>query len=501
MGYRLRMTLAFAVLSVASVVVFTLLFLSSSYHELKADRIASVERMTSCLAGNIYWDMHAGDTHRVDEALSRFARGVPGTKPPVVLVLNETSDIYASTADDAGAGAARQDEGAKALGSSLRLISGQLEDDAILTTTLESAAGFISAARVERDGEQLGSVFVDYPLAALDDHFIALFRTAVLWSLLLLPVLLALGWLMGRHLARPIDRLRHCMQRVGAGDLDIDCQAIRSKDEIGVLARGFEEMLAGLREKRLMEEEMRRTERLVAVGQLAAGVAHEINNPLGGLLNAVSTFKRHGHDPRVAEKTVDLLERGLRQIQTTVSALLVQARVESHPLAPADLQDLQTLIGTEVKSKGIQLDWSCGLTHQVPLPSSAVRQVLMNLLLNAIQATPNGGRVTMTCVPQSRHLELRVQDEGPGIAREEIDRLFQPFYSGTGGHGLGLWVTYQTISQLGGSIEVHDAEDAGKGSGAVIEVRLPYSREERSARDQRPAESAIPEQQPQEVLT
>lgn len=480
MGYRLRVTLAFAALSVASVVVFTLLFLSSSYSELKADRMASVERMTSCLAGNIYWDMHADDRSRVGEALSRFARGVPGTRPPVVLVLDPSSDIYASTA--AGSGGDDQDPSAQALGSSLRLISGALDDGPASTATLESAAGFISAARIERDGERLGSVLVDYPLAALDEHFVALFRTAVLWSLLLLPLLLVLGWLMGRHLARPIDRLRLCMQRVGAGDLDVDCTGIRSKDEIGALARGFEEMLAGLREKRLMEDEMRRSERLVAVGQLAAGVAHEINNPLGGLLNAVSTFKRHGEDPRVAHKTVDLLERGLRQIQTTVSALLVQARVESHPLAPADLEDLRTLLGTEVRGKGIRLDWGCALKRPVPLPSSAVRQVLMNLLLNAIQATPSGGRIAVSCTPRAAHLELRVEDEGPGIAPEEIERLFQPFYSETGGHGLGLWVTYQTISQLGGSIEVGERDPERPASGALIEVRLPYSRDDAATR-------------------
>ena len=478
MGYRLRMTLGFAVLSVAGVALFILLFLASSYRELKADRMVSVERMTSCLAGNIYWDMQAGDPRRVDEALRRFAEGVPGTVPPVVLVLDETSDIYASTAP--GGTETTSDQGSAALGSSLALLAGAPDGTDGGSRTLSSAAGFISAARVERDGQRLGSVLVDYPLSSLNDHFIALFSTALLWSLLLLPLLLALGWLLGRYLARPIDRLRQCMQRVGAGELDIDCQCIRSRDEIGALARGFEEMLAGLREKRLMEAEMRRTERLVAVGQLAAGVAHEINNPLGGLLNAVSTFKRHGRDPRVAEKTVDLLERGLRQIQATVSALLVQARADSHPLEPVDLEDLRTLVGAEVHVKGVRLEWHCGLGSRVPLPSSAVRQVLMNLLLNAIQATPSGGQVGVCCTAHASHLELRVEDEGPGIASEDVDRLFQPFYSGTGGHGLGLWVTYQTISQLGGSIEISPRDPKASPPGTLVEVRLPYLREEQS---------------------
>jgi two-component system NtrC family sensor kinase len=141
-----------------------------------------------------------------------------------------------------------------------------------------------------------------------------------------------------------------------------------------------------------------------------------------------------------------------------------------HALSPADLQDLHTLVAAQVKKKAVRLDWRCELTHKLPLPSTAVRQVLMNLLLNAIQVVPERGRVAMTCAVEGRHLFLRVEDNGPGIAEEEVDRLFEPFFSRTGGHGLGLWVTYQVISQLGGSIEVKSL-----GPGTAMEVRLPFS--------------------------
>jgi signal transduction histidine kinase len=469
MGFRLRMTLAFAVLSLASVTIFTLLFLSSSYREFRADRITTVERMTHCLAGNIFWDMQAGDRQRVVEALDRFALGVPAPVPPVVMVLDLGGEIYASSLGPNLTDPAEDGNGH--LASSLALIASGIE--AGTAATLESAAGFITGAQVERDGRRLGTVLVDYPLSSIKRHFMDLFRVAVGYSLVLLLVLLGLGWLLGRQLVRPIDLLRARMQRVGAGDLSVDCAAVRGTDEIGALARGFEEMVAGLREKRLLEKEMLATERLAAVGQVAAGVAHEINNPLGGLLNAVSTLKHHGSDPKVLEKTMDLLERGLRQIQAIVSALLVQARVETHPLSRADLDDLQTLIHPQVSKKGIRLDWVCGLTERVPLPSTSVRQILINLLLNAIQAAPQGGQVGMVCQPQGSHLLLRITDDGPGIDEDHIQRLFEPFYSGTGGHGLGLWITYQTVSQLGGSIEVRRLEP-----GTEMEVRLPFLREE-----------------------
>ena len=479
MGFRLRMTLAFAILSVASVAVFALLFLSSSYREFRTDRITTIERMTHCLAGNVFWDIQAGDRQRVVEALERFAIGVPAPVPPVVVILDQGSDIYASSQGQAGnpeaepASDPNTEQGSDHLASSLAIIASGLDPASGAAATLESAAGFVSVARIERDGQRLGTVLVDYPLSSIKRHFLDLFRAAVGYSLVLLLILLALGWLLGRQLVRPIDRLRACMARVGAGDLSVDCAAVRSKDEIGVLAQGFEDMVAGLREKRVLEKEMLHTERLAAVGQVAAGVAHEINNPLGGMLNAISTFRHHGADPKVTEKTVDLLERGLRQIQAIVSALLVQARVEAHALSRADLEDLHTLIHAQVSKKGIALDWTCGLSERVPLPSTAVRQILINLLLNAIQAAPQGGHVGMTCEPQASHLLLRVTDDGPGIDEDQIQRLFEPFYSGTGGHGLGLWVTYQTLSQLGGSIEVRRLEP-----GTEMEVRLPFVREE-----------------------
>lgn len=469
MGYRARMTLAFGVLALASVVLLTLVFLSTSYQEFKSDRMMSVERMATCLAGNVYWDMKTGDTDRLGESLERFARGVPAPTPPAVLVLDTRDAVSAQRGaeyllDGAGLGTEPRAE--------LDEIAGRIAAGAVSGAT-ERDTGFLTAARVGHDGDVLGTVLVDYPLVSLRRHFISLFETAVGYSIFLLALLLAIGWLLGRGLIKPITRLRECMRRVGEGDLDVDCGSVQSHDEVGELARGFGEMVAGLREKRLLEEEMLHSKRLAAVGQLAAGVAHEINNPLGGMLNAINTFKRHGSDPAVTAKTMDLLERGLKQIQSTVQALLVQARVQARTLTLADLQDVRTLVQAEVGKKGLRLQWDCGLTGQVPLPSTAVRQVMINLLLNAIQAAPPGGQVRMRCGSQSAHLWFRVEDDGPGIPPELRENLFQPFYSATGGSGLGLWVTYQTVGQLGGSIDVQDLDP-----GTAMEVRLPFVREE-----------------------
>lgn len=467
MGYRMRMTLAFGLLAFMSVAVLTLLFLVSSYQEFKADRMVSVQRMTSCLAGNIYWDMKAGDNQRLTEALDRFSLGVPALTPPEVFVYTADHQIFTGNALDSSSQGVQSP---RASAGNFKMLLQDLDTSVQNSATVEETQSFLSAARIGRDGNVLGTVFVDYPLASLREHFTSLFEASIVYSLALLCVLLVIGWLLGRQLVRPITQLRECMTQVAEGNLDINCTTVKSRDEIGELAMGFEEMLRGLREKQVLEQRFLQSERLAAVGRVAAGVAHEINNPLGGMLNAINTFKRHGQDEKVSDRTLDLLERGLRQIQNTVQALLVQSRVKEHPLSEADIDDIRTLIKVEVRNKSIALDWHCELDDSIVLPSTAIRHILINLLLNAINAVSYGGRVAMFCEAQQDYLVLRVEDDGPGFPADRKEKIFEPFFSCTGGHGLGLWFTYQTVSQLDGSIDVKDSS-----KGTIVEVQLPLT--------------------------
>ena len=157
----------------------------------------------------------------------------------------------------------------------------------------------------------------------------------------------------------------------------------------------FQLMLSDLARKAALEREMVQSERLAAVGRLSAAVAHEINNPLGGMLNSLDTLARHGSPDALTSRTIGLLQRGLEQIRATVRALLVEARLDSPALTESDWSDLKELVQPQAAQRNVQLIWSIAASPTLPLPAHQVRQLVLNLLLNAIQACSQAGIVSL----------------------------------------------------------------------------------------------------------
>ena len=205
--------------------------------------------------------------------------------------------------------------------------------------------------------------------------------------------------------------------------------------------------------RRMLAEEC-----LATIGRLAAGVAHEVNNPLGGMLTAIDTLKRHAHaNPQLVRETLPLIERGLEQIKKTISALLVHSRVQDRAFEPRDAQDIVALLKQDIQRKQIRLDWQNDLTEDLPLPAADIRQILINLLLNAIQAAPEQGWVVCSLKRLAdNRLMIRIANNGEKISAARQKTLFEPFVSHSGqGCGLGLWVSGQLIRQLDGDIVLH----------------------------------------------
>jgi len=319
---------------------------------------------------------------------------------------------------------------------------------------LAGAKRFYAAVPVAEEGARLGTLVIVYSKEVFLPRFRAGAWRGAAIGLLVLAVLLPINWYWGQRTANPLIALARSTGDVARGALlPPPPGTYPYDDELGRLFDAYGLMVKSLHEKTLLEEEMIRSERLAAIGRLSAGIAHEINNPLGGMLVALANFKRRNGDDERTGKTVAILERGLTQIRDTVSAMLVDAKVKGRNFAPHDLEDVRLLLAGEAHNEAIIIDLECGLTEPVALPATLVRQILLNLLLNALHASP--ASATVSCAVHIAEGQLRIQttNAGNAITANLMNHLFEPFVSGNEeGHGLGLWVTYQIVTQLGGQI-------------------------------------------------
>jgi signal transduction histidine kinase len=206
-------------------------------------------------------------------------------------------------------------------------------------------------------------------------------------------------------------------------------------------------------------------------------MAHEINNPLGGLFNAIDTLKAHGGRPDVRQRTLALIERGLKGIRDVVRTALVTYRKDdgARALDAADIDDLRLLVEPEIRRRQLVLEWTNGGYEEVPAPASAVRQIVLNLLLNACAATPPGGTVFLAASLGEHGLVVAVGDTGAGMSDAARDVLMgpdRPVAPGTG--GLGLWLVRRLVREIGGTVSV----GARAPTGTIVEVTIPRAVEE-----------------------
>jgi len=308
-------------------------------------------------------------------------------------------------------------------------------------------------------GAQVGELIALLSDAPFFSRFREIIRGGVLATALVLAILLPLGWFLGQRMVAPLSRLADCMALVGQKDpRQLRCVLADNDSEIGQLSRRFRDMLAGLAEQEALKGQMIQAERLAAVGRVAAGVAHEVNNPLGGMRMAIDTFRQTQSVLGPVASLLDLLERALVQIQSSISALLVEARPDLRPLSPADLDDARTLAQPILHQSGIHLTWENGLSLTTGLPATPVRQLLLNLLLNAAKASGQGGQVSVQIGVDADHLVIRVENSGEPFPAHQLARLFEPYPAhAVQERGLGLWVCYQIVTHLGGVITADSA--------------------------------------------
>lgn len=279
-----------------------------------------------------------------------------------------------------------------------------------------------------------------------------------------------------RSISRPLSVLQKGTRIIGEGNLDYQIP-IETNDEIGQLARSFNQMVQNLRNLQLQIIQM---DRMSSIGQLAGGVAHEINNPLTGVLGQAQLLLEkyppdHPHRP-----LVERIESAAQRCRRIVRALLDFARDKNYNFYTTDINKLilETLdfTKTEMESRRIDLVNTVPVQFpQIKVSAGHIQQVFLNIISNAIHAMPNGGKLTIAAEIKQDIMEISFTDTGMGIKKENVGHVFDPFFTTKEigkGTGLGLTISYGIIQRHNGEIIV---KSDGEGKGASFIVRLPLA--------------------------
>lgn len=457
LGYKIPLRVAVLVILTASVLASVLV--SRSISDLRGNLTGNAVRMGLVIADTLVEPVSHDDIWRAFEVVNIAFRSSSSKTseqaPEYILVLDANNRTYVSSQPMRFPMLAAPVINDPALTPYLSSTMAAWPDDTMVIEATTSNNLFV-AAPIQSEGARVGTLLMSYSQAPFAARMRSLTRDAIIITLLVLAALLPVGVYWGTRMAQPLLQLSEAMNKIGPQlphpeDISLE----ESQDEIGQLAKSFKTMLAELKEKEKLQQQVIISDRLAALGRLAAGVAHEINNPLGGMLNAISTFKRHGTQDALTLKTLSILERGLMQIKDTVAALLVEAKAQTRPFNLDDVADICTLLQADVEKKQLNFTRTIEFTEPVPISSTLVRQVILNLLLNAVHATLYGGHVALHLYRDNANFYITVSNDGSHIPQDKVSYLFEPFTSlGEGGNGLGLWVIYQIVQQLGGLITV-----------------------------------------------
>jgi len=282
---------------------------------------------------------------------------------------------------------------------------------------------------------------------------------------------------------RPMVELQQKIAQLGGGDLNASVSFAHRNDEIGDLGRNFNQMVKQLREsreeiERLHRTQMSRAEHFATLGEMATGLAHEIRNPLAGIAGVIEIVSRDLPNTSPARAVVKDVRQEIARINHIVTDLLQTARPHPPQVRKSDVNttvEHAVMLGRQqALAKSIEI-----ALHKDPtLPdvehdSDQIHQVLLNLLLNALQAIDKNGKIVVTVGFHGGSAVVEVADNGRGISPESLPNIFRPFYTTKGdGTGLGLSLARRIVEDHQGRIDVTST----LGKGTTFAVVLPLQR-------------------------
>ena len=291
-------------------------------------------------------------------------------------------------------------------------------------------------------------------------------------AVLVMALVALISQRIGKNLTNPIKVLVGSTERVAAGDLDEQCE-IKTHDEIGDLAAAFNQMTRDLKQSR---DQLIQAERLATAGKMSASFAHEIRNPLSSMrMLAQMLMQKPKMSKRKHQQSLRYILEEIERIDTIVKGLMDFARptalnLTQQPLIPT-LQAVLALMEANLAHHQIQLVLDLlPETPKVQFDSDKLKQAFMNVVLNAIEAMPQGGELKVSTLIEDNNVRIKITDTGVGIAAEDLERIFEPFFTRkTKGTGLGLANVKRIFEEHGGSVEI----ESTLGGGTTVAMALP----------------------------
>lgn len=336
----------------------------------------------------------------------------------------------------------------------------------------EDGVAMIGAYAPMADGSLWATITVPSSVVYLTAR--ELLSNLTIGALLLFAVAAIASLIFARRLSRPLEHLTEAAERVGKGEFEVVVEAT-SSDEIGALSHSFNQMTDELRERDVKlagaNAALVQSEKLAAFGQLGAGIAHEVKNPLAGILGYAQLTLRKLDEDSPFKKNLDIIESETRRCTEIISNLLKFARQESAVMEPTDINEV---VDAALQIVDHQLGVNNVKVHKelaADLPAcdanaNQLQQAIMNFAINAQQAmgSDGGNLVLRTHAGPGDEVVIEIEDDGPGIPDDIKANIFEPFFTtkpAGQGTGLGLSVTHGIIHDHGGSIRIEDVEGGG----------------------------------------
>jgi signal transduction histidine kinase len=318
----------------------------------------------------------------------------------------------------------------------------------------------------------IGAIVVEKSLAPAEASVASNRNLLIVYGFVIFILVSVVLWLLiVRLVTQPVSNLLEQMRHVQAGDLK--ARAIKeTRDEIGELAGGFNAMVQSLDDatrelEASHEKQIQQADKLASIGELASGIAHEIRNPLAGIGAAVEVLSEENNLSGQRAEIVGEVRCQIKRLNTTLRDLLDFARQREPEIVPCSVGDLirpmLALVRPDAQKCHVTIVEECpGELPPILADSGQVQQALLNVLLNAIQAMPDGGTLTLRTIPVDGVVRIVISDTGVGIPRDNLQKIFSPFFTTKHrGTGLGLAITRSIMDKHGGSITVESESGHG----------------------------------------